>query len=392
MKYFLLAMLFSNCSHIKLDKFSSAKNYFFSSHGVVRLANHGKYPGSLNNISGWVAFDDNLVGVVKDKKNWLTSLKAEGFSHNWWYLLKGDITAPLVENDGYFYLGYQTGLVEKISGESGRLIWQQRDLDSGVFRSISVGDKKVFVITSKNTLYCLDGENGNINWSYDFSQAKSLQISGQSAAKIVGDLVYIVDCENHLHCVNKKDGSFVWKINIVDNKDFELSGSIGSLFKYNDNLIIALYSGDVVAVKVENISEPKIVWHRKISEGVVTSFVSQIDNSYIGVKLGNKNYIHKLENSSGHNEWKQEIFDTPYDISFAGGGFLLVSGGRGLVQVLLKSDGRSLAREYLGATVLKPLWYKNKIFIPVASGSIYIFERNFGATRSAMSVFMRNKV
>jgi outer membrane protein assembly factor BamB len=132
----------------------------------------------------------------------------------WSYPTLGEVYSSPAVVDGKVFVGcggfYETGRVYCLDEDNGNKIWRY-DFGEGVYSSSpAVADGKVFVGSSDNNIYCLDVEDedgdrkGDLIWSYPTGG------SVVSTPAVVDGKVFVGSGDGKVYCLDEDTGDMIW--------------------------------------------------------------------------------------------------------------------------------------------------------------------------------------
>lgn len=138
-------------------------------------------------------------------------------------------TSPIYEN-GRLYLGFSDGSFVSINALNGRELWSKRIGDDKKFNDVDatavIAENCVLVASYANALYCLDKNNGNIQWRHD--------VGGYNSVLLDKDRIYYPTATQEIHILEASSGKFLKKIVGLKGLATELS-SFGEYIVYGES-------------------------------------------------------------------------------------------------------------------------------------------------------------
>ncbi len=110
---------------------------------------------------------DNSAVYVVTVNGYLCSVNINTGAVNWKKKVEGPLlfgAAPIVEKDR-IYLATSYGMVQAFAPD-GTAVWE-RNLEEGIFSSITFDDGLLYVGTDRSRVYALNARNGTVRWSCD---------------------------------------------------------------------------------------------------------------------------------------------------------------------------------------------------------------------------------
>jgi alcohol dehydrogenase (cytochrome c) len=97
-------------------------------------------------------------------------------------------------------------------------VFQTGDYENGLQATPIVVDGVLYLSTSNNWVFALDGATGRMLWEYHFPLSKALPLYGkQNRGVAVGrGFVFLGTADNHVVALDRRNGQEVWRVNVED--------------------------------------------------------------------------------------------------------------------------------------------------------------------------------
>jgi len=131
----------------------------------------------------------------------------------------------------------------------GRLapVWafQTGDYENGLQATPIVIDGVMYVSTSSNWVFALDGATGEVLWEYRFPLSKAVPLYGkQNRGVAVGQgRVFMGTADNHVVALDQKTGEEMWRVNVEDSRQCGCN-STGAPLVVKDLVVVGVTGGD----------------------------------------------------------------------------------------------------------------------------------------------------
>ncbi len=146
----------------------------------------------------------------------------------------------LAVDSGRLYAATGFGRVIAMAPTSGKRLWEKK-LGIPIRSSPTAAQNKVFVTTADGRFYCLNGENGEILWSYrGFSE--TTQISSNPSPAVDGDVVTVPYPNGDVVAIQISTGTPLWNENLAHTR------GVTSYASMSDAARPAMLGGTVFAV------------------------------------------------------------------------------------------------------------------------------------------------
>ncbi len=255
----------------------------------------------------------------------------------------------------------ETGLLDKWPAEGPAIVWHFDGLGGGYSSPVFAG-RKIYLTGMEGTtgcLYCLSNE-GKLLWKKPYGQEWSESYSGsRSSPKIIGGKVYIMSARGGLVCMDAANGNILWLKDLL--KDFNgrniTWGMTENLVVFGDK-IICTPGGNRNNIVALNRHNGTLVWSSKgkgdpsaycspllIKLPGRTLFVTITANNIVGIDADNGDVLWSYPQTNRYSvHANTPIYNNGYLYCFSGY-------GRGGVKFKLSADGSSITRIWTNRTM-----------------------------------------
>lgn len=238
-----------------------------------------------------------------------------------------------------------------------------RDLSGGIISEITLDGDKIFLLTERNTLYCLNMRDGTTIFQVNNDFNEGFSIYTNTPILVVNDFIVYTISTGELFVLNKSDGKLLYKLNLY-NPDDKIDGFTG-LFSSNEYIILSTYSG--LLYKLE-LKTGKIIWSRQLS--VISDIKVDKDSHNIFIAHGD-GYISIFD-----TEGKLLLKRRPLKEKIAGIDIaenrLIVRYLNGYIILLSKTDMYFLSSIRLSSPVISEINYDNRFAYLFSSKGLLI--------------------
>ncbi len=273
-------------------------------------------------------------------------------------------------NDAVIVIGNTSGDINAYSMSEGASLWTV-NVNSEVTAISRAVEDSVIVRTKNGYIHSLDINSGENLWSIN-RQVPDLSLHTQSIPLIKGDKVLVGLDNGQLLALSLKDGKVLWERAIATGRGrTELDRMVdidGHFVVENDLIYVITFQGNVSAV---NIEAGDVIWTKEASS---ISGVSVDDERVYFTDSDDQ--VHALDKNLGESFWKQE--DMQYralTLPVVHGDYLVVGDYDGYLHWLAKDDGRVVAREKAGGSILTAPFVENdRLYVLNSKGSLSMWE------------------
>jgi outer membrane protein assembly factor BamB len=204
------------------------------------------------------------TAYVGGKDGKLYSIDSDG-NLRWTFTTDGFMySSPVVSDDGKVYFGSEDGKIYALDADGSELWSYQTQggeiYDGAVLSSPTIGfDGSVYVGGMYDAnLYCLDGNNGNVNWVCHFDSGGwpfASPVVGSDGA-IYQTLLY----DPNLYAISPADGNIVWATNLSDISSGWFEPTYYESFVFNLSICdyIVIHQSAIYNASELGLSEPVI--------------------------------------------------------------------------------------------------------------------------------------
>ncbi len=143
-------------------------------------------------------------------------------------------TSPTYES-GVLYLGFSDGSFAAINAQNGRQLWSKRIGDDKKFNDVDatavVNGSCLLVSSFANALYCLNKNNGSIQWRHDFG--------GYYSVLVDNGLIYYPTLNGEIHLLDAGSGKLIRKV-------VNIKGLPTQMVAIGDYIVYGETEGDLV--------------------------------------------------------------------------------------------------------------------------------------------------
>jgi outer membrane protein assembly factor BamB len=285
---------------------------------------------------------------------------------------KGFAGGGITYLDGIIYAtaGYKEVLA--IEAISGKLKWKY-ELPNISKTSPAVFGEKVFVLTSDNTIYAINKNNGSLDWKHD-GASEEIGIVGAASPKALGNIVIVPYSSDQLLILDSKSGAELLDFSFSKNDNFSQN------FVFNDINITPLIknrnayviNNDGVLVSI-NLDSGTIDWKQDV-KGTKDVWIA---GDYI-YTLNNLNEVLAIHVNTGELRWSSKIElkkkEFTYGPVVAGGKLLITTSNGKFIQLSLQNGKILSEHEVAKNLVFSPIVVNKKLYLIEKSGKLHIWQ------------------
>ncbi len=167
-----------------------------------------------------------------------------------WERQLGDISAPLILDEGSLLIGNYRGEFYSINRFTGEIEWSY-STDGAIRGGAAVFGGKALVGSSDGKLYCFDSSTGDSLWSFDSGAAILSSPAVDSAA------CYVTSFDGILHAISIKTGEELWRFRtlasllsspVIDRSAVYFGANDGGFYALSkdDGLLIWLFQTETI--------------------------------------------------------------------------------------------------------------------------------------------------
>ncbi len=199
------------------------------------------------------------------------ALNASNGSLVWKYDTDSDVYSLSLDNEE-IYAATQDGSIYRINASTGKLVKKYKISERVFFSSSIVVNKGKIYILGETTLFCVDGETGNILWTF---KGEEYIIS---TPIVYYGKVYL----DGRYCLDAEKGFLIW-----ENKEVERGSQV-----LDGDLFVVTVDGKLLCIDAVN---GQTKWKRTIESGVAPPFIYN-QRIYIGTTT---NKVYCIQEYSG---------------------------------------------------------------------------------------------
>ncbi|MGC8928731.1 MAG: PQQ-binding-like beta-propeller repeat protein [Myxococcota bacterium] len=238
-----------------------------------------------------------------------------------------------------------------------------RDLSGGIISEITLDGDRIFLLTERNTLYCLNMRDGTTIFQVNNDFNEGFSIYTDTPILAVKDYIVYTISTGELFVLNKSDGKLLYKLNLY-NPEEKIDGFSG-LFDLDEYIILSTYSGSLYKLELKT---GKILWSRNLS-GITSIKVDKENNN---IYLANNDGTISIIDIDGKLLLKRR----PLKEKVAGidilGKRLIVRYLNGYIVSFLKTDLNPITFFRLSSPVISEINYDNRFAYLFSSKGLLI--------------------
>ena len=311
--FFLLSLIFTNCSLNENSKIWNKKNKIKADKNIKIIFDEKKivYKELNNNVNLNLSKIDIKNKILDDKNNFgvqnysgkLKKIKNYKFS-KFKYKNKIDFT-PLFLKDGIIFFDNKGSIIRFDNNQ--KIIWKKNyyskfEKKNNPKLSFAMLKKKLVVVDNLSNTFLINLENGNLIWK------KRNNYPYNSEIKISNDRFFVIDLKNVLRCYFIKDGSECW--NYETEKTLTITNAKNSLL-ISENVVYFINNlGDLTAI---DTSSGALMWQLPTQSSDIKNSTYDFKNSKLvseGKSIffsNNKNEFYSIDLKNGAINWINNI-------------------------------------------------------------------------------------
>jgi len=136
-----------------------------------------------------------------------------------------DVRSSLIVVDEkiYFFYSIYPNKCICLDANNGTELWRSQIINNTVSPTPAAAYGKIFFGSLSGTIYCLNGDNGNIIWTFETGD------SIHSSPVVFNEKVFIGSDDSYFYCLDANSGDKIW--------DFKTEGEVGSSPAFYNNKI-----------------------------------------------------------------------------------------------------------------------------------------------------------
>jgi len=262
-----------------------------------------------------------------------------------------------------------------INLENGNLIWKKKN-DYPYNSEIKIIDNRFFVIDLKNTLRCYFLEDGSECWNYETDKALTIT-NAKNSLFISENIVYFINNLGDLTAVDAFSGALVWQLptqsSDITNVTYNFKNS--KLVSENKSIFFSNNKNEFYSVDLNNGS---INWINDISSSLTPILIKNLiitisDNGYLFMIDKDKGNIIKINNIYKIYKDKNRKKIKPIGFSISQDKIYLSNSDGKLIILELKTGKIQKVEKIARKIMSKPLLYNNHLFM-IKNGAIIQYE------------------
>lgn len=273
-------------------------------------------------------------------------------------------------NDEVIVIGNTSGDLNAYSMSEGTTLWTV-NVNSEVTAISKAVENSVIVRTKNGYIHSLDITTGENLWSIN-RQVPDLSLHTQSVPLITGDKVLVGLDNGQMLAMSLVDGKVLWERAIATGRGrTELDRMVdidGQFVVENEIVYVITFQGNISAV---NLEAGDVIWSKEASS--ISGLSLDDERVYF---TDSDDQIHALDKNLGESFWKQE--DMRYrslTLPVIHGDYLVAGDYKGYLHWFAKDDGRVVAREKAGGSILTAPFVENgRLYVLNSKGSLSVWE------------------
>lgn len=272
---------------------------------------------------------------------------------------------------GYILLGTTDGEVVAFAAGDGVEQWRS-NVGSEVLAPPITGDDMVFVQTIDGRLLALEGDTGQIRWSYDI-QVPVLTLRGTATPVFDGDVVYAGFANGTMSAVGAVNGQPIWEHRLMlpeGRSELDRMVDVDASPLVRGPLVYGVsYQGKVKALRR---SDGQALWELDMSSYL--DFGEGYGQIYV---VDDADRVIAIDQQTAQEAWRQDglslrKLSSPLVFS----NYLAVGDNDGYLHILAQSDGRFLGRRKLDSSGLRSnmVYADGTLYVLGNSGSLHALE------------------
>ncbi len=305
------------------------------------------------------------------------------------------------------YVGGKNRCFFCINKDSGKIIWEFKVKDAGICPGIYTtpvfyngnvyfGTTGTNSIESCGHIYALNAETGKEKWHFETD-------ADVSAIKIYNGELFALDRNGNLYCLNASIGNLVGKIKTNEMSDILCT----SLATENNKLFLKTECFDYIYLTAFEADTKKKIWSIKIRKsssdmpgtvitlnGLIylngkycvdanTGKILWINKASCGLSVLDKylfvltkdGELYKIDLTNGTTIWKEAIEPSTAPL-YAKDNTIVIGTTSGNVYLISENYGEIIEKFKTNSTItVRPLLYKNHVYIVAEDGYLYCFKK-----------------
>ena len=390
--FFLLSLIFTNCSLNENSKIWNKKNKIKADRNIKIIFDEKKiiYKELNNNVNlnlSKINFKNNILDNknnfgVQNYSGKLKKIKNYKFS-KFKYKNKIDFT-PLFLKDGIIFFDNKGSIIRFDNNQ--KIIWKKNyyskfEKKNNPKLSFAMLKKKLVVVDNLSNTFLINLENGNLIWK------KRNNYPYNSKIKISNDRFFVIDLKNVLRCYFIKDGSECW--NYETEKTLTITNTKNSLL-ISENVVFFINNlGDLTAI---DMSSGALIWQLPTQSSDIKNITYDFKNSKLvseGKSIffsNNKNEFYSIDLKNGAINWINNISSSLTPILIKD--FIITVSDNGYLFVVDKERGNIIKIKDIYKIYkdkqrkkIKPIGFsisQDKIYLTNNDGKLIILELKTG--------------
>ena len=260
-------------------------------------------------------------------------------------------------------VGAADGTVNAYDAKDGAALWTT-SLNSVVMAVSGATDTHAVVRTKNGYIHALELADGEVRWSIN-REVPPLTLHGQSTPLFYADKVLIGLDNGRLLALSADDGKVLWERAVASGRgsnELDRMVDIDGRFVVENNIAyVSTFQGNVAAI---NIESGDAIWTQEASS--VVGLSTDDDRIYY---TDSNDVVWALDKYLGESIWKnEELLRRDLTVPVVHGDYVVAADVEGYLHWFSKEDGRIVARQKTGATVITEPY--------VSDGLLYVLNTN----------------
>ena len=248
--------------------------------------------GNLIAGSSWPGYSTDGEKIYAANSSSVMAINPDNGVRIWTYPAKPDnktlFYAPPVVSDDAIIVGDYTRTLYSINKNNGNENWSFAAADGKYISSVLVVNELILAPSTDHVLYALDLD-GMLKWEFETEQMLWAQPVSD------GENAYLASMDHHLYAINLTNGQPVW------DKDLESAVVFSIAIDENGILYVGTMSKRMMAIDSNN---GKTLWEVSTDEAVWAKPLLVEGNLYFGDLSGK---VYSLDSKSGTIKWTNSL-------------------------------------------------------------------------------------
>ena len=248
---------------------------------------------------------------------------------------------------------------EKISGDL-ELLWCYKT-EYSIASSPAISNEKVFIGSGDNKIYCLDGNTGDLVWSYEAGYMVSCSSPAVSNGK-----AFVGSWDDKIYCLDGNTGKLIWSYKTGDWVDSSPALADGKVFVGSDDDKIYCLDEDT----------GNLVWSYKTGYSIRSSPALADGKVFVGSE---DKKIYCLDEDTGDLIWSYETGKSVSSSPVVSKGKVFVGSNDDKIYCLDEDNGNLIWSFESGDNICSsPAIANDKVFVGSFDNKIYCLDEDTG--------------